>query len=120
MADLFDITVAKKLAGGGGGGGSSDFSTAQVTFICNASENVAVFVEMATTEEAAPPFVANATSNGGYSLFNGDVFVVTAILYKGRCSCVFGGATSASGTGAIESINSSQAIITGDCTITIS
>ena len=31
--DLFELAVAKKLAGGGGGGGSSDFSTAKLTLV---------------------------------------------------------------------------------------
>ena len=33
MADLFDIAVARSLAGGSGGGGTSDFSMAEVTVI---------------------------------------------------------------------------------------
>lgn len=113
-----DVNVA--TGGSGGGGGSSDFSTAQVTFICSAPEDVEVSVRMATAEEAAPPFWANATSNGDFSLFNGDESVITAILYKGYCSIAFANAVSASGTGDISYIDSAGAKITGDCTITIS
>lgn len=99
-----------------GGGGSSDFSTATVTFICNASNQVDV--NFAAIKEASLPFVPSAQSFGGYQLYEGDELVANAILYKGRCSCVFIGATSVSGTGAIE-IAGGEAIITGDCTITI-
>lgn len=118
-----DIITAVKLnnieqgIANAGGGGSSDFSTAEVTFICNAPNEVDV--DIATIEEASLPFVPAARTQGRITLYDGDEFVVNAVLYKGRCLCGFNGATSASGTGAIERINQSDAIITGDCTITI-
>ena len=120
-----DIITATKLNNieqgiANAGGGSSDFSTAEVTFICNSPEDVEATVKMATVEEAAPPFVANATSTGGFSLFNGDEVVRTAILYKGHCGITFTNVVSASGTGDISHIDDAGAKITGDCTITIS
>lgn len=100
------------------GGGSSDFSTAEVTFICNASNGVDV--ELATIEEASPPFVPVAQSNGGFELGEGDEFVASAILYKGVCSCLFPNANTLSGSGNVVIKDNKAATITGDCTITIS
>lgn len=117
MADLFDIVVARKLSGGGGGG-SSDFSTATVTLICNATYEVNC--GLATAKEAMPPFVPQAETVSIFTLYDGDEFTVTAVLYKGRCRFTALNATALSGTGNVQDITSLDAIITGDCTITIS
>ena len=102
----------------GGGGGGGDFSTAQVTLICNASDEVSV--NLALLEEAEPPFVPNPQTNAYLSLNNGNELTVTAILYKGYCDCSFDGASALSGEGDVTIINNWDAKITGDCTITIS
>ena len=100
------------------GGGSSDFSTAQVTFVCNAENEVLCILAMA--EEASPPFEPNPQTHTSISLFEGDENTVTAVLYKGTNCCFFRGATQVSGTGDVSVLNAMQAYITGDCTITIS
>lgn len=102
----------------GGGGGSSDFSTATVTFICNASDGVTV--SMAMIKEPLPPFEPEGRSYGLLPLAFNDELEATALLYNGKCLCNFANATSASGTGDILHIDEKEAIITGDCTITIS
>lgn len=115
MADLFDIAIAEKLAGGGG---SSDFSTATVTLICNATNEVTC--GLATLEEAMPPFVPQPEISSLFTLYNGEEFTLTAVLYKGRCRFGALNATALSGTGNVQDITPIDAIITGDCTITIS
>lgn len=102
----------------GGGGGSSDFSTASVTLICNATNEVTCGLAIVT--EARPPFVPQDTTESLLTLYDGDEFTYTAVLYKGRCRFTALNATALSGTGNVQDITQSDAIITGDCTITIS
>lgn len=99
-------------------GGSSDFSTAEVTFICNAESEVEC--KLAIAEKADPPFIPNPQTNSFFTLVNGDESTVAAVLYKGTNCCVFIGATQVSGTGDVSVLSAGQAYITGDCTITIS
>lgn len=101
---------------GSGGGGSSDFSIANVTFICNASETITV--EIAVVEEANPPFEPTPKTWGYYVLENGDEVTVKAVLYKGTCDCFIRNG-SMSGSGDVV-VGLNEATITGDCTITIS
>ena len=74
--DLYDVAVARKLSSGGGGsGGSSDFSTATVTIVNNATGK---------TFDAIFPYIEDdymysSTSDGWVA---GDKEVV---LYKGTC-----------------------------------
>ncbi len=106
--DLFDIAVAKKLAGGGGGGGSSDFSTATVTVVRNSSALEGVFV------------VAYPEYNfllGDYGEIPSGTYTVP--LYKGTLILSTNGSGSVSVSGACEYVDDSF-FITGDCTITIS
>ena len=119
-----DVITAEKLnhmeqgiANGCEGGGSSDFSTATVTFICNASDMINIHLCIA--EEADPPFVPTAQSSIGLELGDGDESTMNAILYKGTCRCTWEGIHTVSGTGHV-SIDTFGATITGDCTITIS
>lgn len=104
--------------GEGGGGGSSDFSTAQVTLICNASDEV--FIHIAYALEANPPFTLNPRTDAYMTMYNGEEFTKTAVLYKGYCGCSFDGTSALSGEGDVIINNSQYAEITGDCTITIS
>lgn len=115
--DLYDVIVAKKLSGGGGGG-SSDFSTATVTLICNATNEVTC--GLAIVKEAMPPFVPQDGIESLLTLYDGDEFTYTAVLYKGVCYFAAMNATALSGTGNVQDITQFGATITGDCTITIS
>lgn len=101
----------------GDGGGSSDFSTAQVTLICNASS---VSASIAIARDAELPFIPTPQADGGLGMESGDESTVTAILYKGVSHCYFDGASSVVGTGDVEVVRDVEANITGDCTITIS
>ena len=98
-------------------GGSSDFSTAQVTVISNASSEAVC--HMARVEEALPPFAPHAQTQGSSPITNGQTLVFTAILYKGYCSLRVTGANAISGTGDV-TVTGKTAEVTGDCTITIS
>ena len=98
-------------------GGSSDFSTATVTLICNATNEV-VF-GLATIAEAMPPFVPQPESEALSKIYEGEELTLTALLYKGGCRLDVLNANSISGTGAVV-VNVDHATITGDCTITIS
>lgn len=115
--NLYDIAIARKLSGGGGGG-DSDFSTATVTLICNATNEVVC--GLATANEAMPPFVPQAETTSLFTLVNGDEFTYTAVLYKGNCLFQTLNDATLSGTGNVQDITPISAIITGDCTITIS
>jgi len=123
--DLFDIAIARKLAGGsggGGGGGSSDFTTAQVT-IQNTIFNK-------TFDVVALPFVFD---EGGESAIAGvyidqigvgQSLTLTVPLYKGVCAWIYGivpsiASYSYSASGSI-TIGDGIALITGDGTITVS
>lgn len=114
--DLYDVIVAKKLSGGGGGG-SSDFSTATVTLICTAANEVTC--GLARVTEAMPPFVPQDTTESLLTLYDGDEFTYTAVLYKGKCHFTALNATALSGTGNVQDITQFGATITGDCTITV-
>lgn len=113
--NLYDVVVAKKLSGGGG---SSDFSTATVTLICTAANEVTC--GLAIAKEAMPPFVPQAGTESLLTLYDGDEYTYTAILYKGSCYLTAVNATALSGTGNVQDITQYGATITGDCTITIS
>lgn len=106
--DLFDIAVAKKLAGGGGGGGSSDFSTAQVTLVNNSSVLESAIVVV------VPEYNCLL---GEYGEIPSGTY--TMPLYKGTLILSTNGLGSVSVSGACEYADD-QFIITGDCTITIS
>ena len=119
--DLYDIAIARKLAGGsGGGGGSSDFSTAEVT-IANSSGNPFVGFGCQFDDEYD---IAFATI---YSEGNG---VISLILYKGSSqielhNSINKNVVALSGdveglTDVLQPNTYIGFIVTGDCTITIS
>lgn len=113
--DLFDIAVAKKLSGGGGGGGgSSDFSTAQVTVINETNQSVGMQIAYAMDVEGFASFSAGETS-----FEPSATTALEAILYKGKSYATVGIGT-ISATGNAETLAEREALITGDCTITIS
>lgn len=126
--DLFDIAVARKLAGGGGGGGSSDFSKAIVNVIGNdktidflpntleSDDVIAVCVVdwgLTTIEDDMHFNVDNTLAETFYILNNN---YITAVSYDAPTQnySVTGNAEvlSYSGTNLVK--------IYGDCTITIS
>lgn len=110
--DLFDIALAKKLAGGGGGGGSSDFTVATVTLVDPNevwAELYGAFLDgdimdcdCYTTDESVQLVLYKGTA----------VINVQNILNAGATFTVSGNATV---VGKGDHIR-----ITGDCTITIS
>ena len=113
--DLYDVAVARKLSsGGGGGGGSSDFSTAEVTFVNNATVVYDVIFPYILDD-----YMYSSTSSG-FIAGNKEV-----VLYKGTCELEIvpqGGTTVgiSSISGDIEQDGSKFAIIHGNGTITIS
>lgn len=91
---------------GGGGGGSSDFSTAQVT------------VTFETGATLFTPYCYDYNGIAGIDTAILDSGTYTVALYKGAALASVQSGQIA-GTGNIE-IEGNEAIITGDCTITIS
>ena len=111
MADLFDIAVARKLSGGGGGGGSSDFSTATMTVnVSSGLSPVFLFAYIYDEMNDVEAYYGNLTE-GTHSF--------TIPLYKGS-AYVGNELHNVSVSGAIELDGDGGAIVTGDCTITIS
>lgn len=114
--DLFDIAIARALGvGGGGGGGSSDFSTAEVTFVNNATGKVFDVIFPYISDD----YMYSSTSSG-WIAGNKEV-----VLYKGACELeivpqgdTVVGISSVSGD--IEKDDNHFAIIHGNGTITIS
>ena len=109
--DLYDVAIARALAGGGGGGGSSDFSTATVTVTVASAQDVSV--AMINPEDG--------TSTGGYQFSDNDTQTLTVILYKG--SVVFSatsGILTATGDIELPPFPIPACTIHGDGTITIS
>ena len=124
MADLFDIVIAKKLSGGGGGG-SSDFSTATVTLVCDASLLQYVTIIGGVCVESYPS--AGITEPTMICSINPSLIGLEykATLYKGSTMWVahvpsemisVSGDITASAMGGDETM----LLITGDGTITIS
>lgn len=114
--DLFDIAVAKKLAGGGGGGGggSSDLSMATITI--EGAVNI-TGAQIVYSSEHGTPF--DFLSSVEYEVFK-DTTIDTA-LYKGRgvigaYPAVIHSSITVSGN--IEEIDTGIYVITGNCTIT--
>ena len=112
MADLFDIAVARQLAGGSGGG-SSDFSTAQVTIVNGGSARSMVGANTIDDGE-------DTGSAGSIGVPSDSTEVVSVILYKGVAWVSRGDATIVSVSGNATKLGSSMVMVEGDCTITIS
>lgn len=96
------------IGSGGGGGGSSDFSTAEVTFICTDEPGITL------------PFI-NIQDDGIYSVvyITQSTQTVTVPLYKNKLSCTIP-PFSMSVTSTNGNIAGSQMdgyIISGNCTI---
>lgn len=110
--DIFDIAVAKKLAGdggGGGGGGSSDFSTAEVTFTNNVGARFLISTAVDDEDDVA-----------SFPMIEGVHGIAQAILYKGTAfGLILDEGVNVTTTGAVE-YDDGFLIITGDCAITIS
>ena len=116
--NLFDIVVAKALAGSSGGGGSSDFSTATMTVVMNGTTSlVSILVPCAMTieeDDFASAFYDTEV------LRDESPNITTCILYKGMAVAHFNcDPSKISATGSVE-FEGTDAFITGDCTITIS
>ena len=98
---------------GGGGGGSSDFSTATVTVVNNDSspfESMVVYIHYNDFfDKTELEFFVNVSA--------GETAELEVVLYKGVTSMdVSGHNVSATGSVSVEGIS---AIVTGDCTITL-
>lgn len=109
IKNLNTLLGEQLLEGGGSGGGSSDFSTAEVTFICTKGEP-----DMTTQ-------VINIQDDGIYSVLNikQSIQTVTVPLYKNKLSCGIP-PLSISVTSTSGNITGSQMdgyIISGNCTI---
>jgi len=113
MADLFDIVVARKLAGGsGGGGGSSDFSAANVTVVASSMyfyDNCPCAVD---SEEINACF--------GMAQPTGPTTIYTVPLYKGKCVWAPSDGVENVTVSGDATLTETSILITGDCTITIS
>ena len=126
--DLYDVAIARKLSGGGGGG-SSDFTTAEVRLLCD-NENYDL-------ESASLSSITDFYEDFGIDASFGKIYfgnaeegatVYNAILYKGKAVLDFSvgiQSSDISTTGSVQLISGMgsrvlYAIITGDCTITIS
>ena len=98
-------------------GSSGDWSTAEVTFINNGS-NASVEIPNISQvpEEAADSYPTNTLlmTRGALS---GTETVLIVPLYKGYCS--FASMTNFTSSGNITQKSENEAIITGDCTITL-
>lgn len=119
--DLFDIAVAKKLAGGGGGGGGGgDFSTCTVTIHNATLLSIDLFGLPYVTEMDGFAFVGGLY---GDQIESDGHLQLTVPLYKGGCVwfasvlSVYEGATFHT-TGDIVDMGGIL-MITGDGTITI-
>ena len=83
MADLFDIAVARKLAGGGGGGGGdSDFSTATVTIHNATLLSIDLIGIPYVTEMEGLQFVGGVYPD---QVQSDEHLELTVPLYKGGC-----------------------------------
>ena len=97
-----------------GGGGSSDFSTAEVTVINNTGELIdGRYVSVVDTP------ISTVRPMNTLSFNSSRTYIVP--LYKGSCNWAFDGTANVSVSGDIEwNSENRTALITGDCTITIS
>ena len=111
MADLFDIAVARKLAGGGGGGGGGDLSTATMTIARGtyATTHMIIFPTIVDMGGGMEISVANQVVN------TGDFPI---ILYKQNCGVIVQ-ADSYELTGAAIDMGGGMVLASGDFTITI-
>lgn len=117
--NLYDLAIAKKLAGGGGGGGGGDFTTAKVTFgDGRIKAHVAICVDIPQEYGLGVDGVVTILTPGGPLPESMEIAVP---LYKGGAIAEF---TSSIGTvttsGNIMAMGGDQYLITGDCSITIS
>ena len=114
--NLFDIAVAKKLAGGGGGGGGgdSDFSTAEVEIRDQGVGGYTLFLPIVSEAFGPFPDMIDATRP-----IDAGNYIVP--LYKGELDVAIeleeGMSVNTSG---FAEYDGGIIIITGDCTITIS
>ena len=120
LGDTIYAAVKKAIndaGGSGGGGGSSDLSIAQVTITYEHEESDGGIL-LPTAEEAAPPFILEASARGTKIDFTPD-FPIQVILYKGRCVTTYFGTGTVTTSGNV-TYQSHNFVITGDCTITVS
>lgn len=108
--------------GGGGEGGESDFTTAEVTFICNdpTLNDSAVDFYGAFYENTELPDASYLETTVPRILFNGSETVIKNILlYKGSAILMLGDFVDEinSTSGNIELTNIAMYKITGNCTI---
>ena len=108
--DLFELAVAKKLAGGGGGGGggSSDFSTAELSVDISGNAGVAI-PSLFNIGDQIIAVSMTINRSGTY----------TFIMYKGSCGISLLSANNYTVNGNATDMGGGSVLATGDCTITI-
>ena len=119
QTDLFREKFLQGISSGGGGG-SSDFSTAEVTFICNDSTLIESPVDfngafygvddrLETPIDATMPYIG----------FYGSETVKQILLYKGNAILTIGDSVDEidSTSGSIEAVGLGMYKISGNCTI---
>lgn len=112
--NLFDVVVARKLAGGGGGGGGGgDFSIASVTINNNLGERRGVYGAFIGSRSGMS-YVAPTASLIDSKTFDVAIYKDGSILQLETQTDNF------SATGAIQQIDAAAFLVTGDGTITIS
>ena len=104
-----------------GGGGSSDFSTAEVTFVNNTGEDMAIWafphcVEAGEVGEGAPAMIFD----DGITISSGGSSEVVVPLYKGGLSFSIDLSQTYTVDGDVTYFGGGQFYITGNGTITIS
>lgn len=124
--DLFELAVAKKLAGGGGGGGgSSDFTTATVTMTLGGNWDeylefqMPSFYEIGEYEEGYPALALAYMD----AILKNQTMSYPIVLYKGAAILFFmaniKNASTISGNCYFPEGYSNMLIVTGDCSISI-
>lgn len=120
--DLYDIAIAKKLAGGsgGGGGGSSDFTIAEVTVInnsANISNAVIITGCVAVDDENYPTSVGQIQVDPDRS---GTKY--NYIMYKREATLLISAGVNTSTitvTGDYTTDGYGRYWVTGNCTVTL-
>ena len=111
--DLFDIAVARKLAGGGGGGGGdSDFSTATMTVVGDeVSISASACFDLSNVPEAPVPGYLHP----GYTSYAEGAYQIA--LFKGYAMCEIG-ASNATVSGNAQFVGGNMYLVSGDFTVT--
>ena len=111
---LYDILLAKSLAGsgGGGGGGSSDLTTATVTVVGNVEMCLPACFDLSQIPGAPyPGYISTLQQTYGDGAYD-------VALFKGYALVRIQEYEDVSVSGDIQQINEDMYLLNGDCTIT--